>query len=94
MELWAGKILFLAPQAGALTACDNRKPITTRYEYWEVLPPLSAYFNREFLFVFVYCFSCRYLRELGLRQLGLAVPKTRIDTLESVESIFGLSPRL
>ena len=24
--------------------------------------------------IFVYCFSCRYLVELGLRQLGLPVP--------------------
>ena len=27
--------------------------------------------------IFVYCFSCRYLVELGLRQLGLPLPKSR-----------------
>ena len=31
------------------------------------------YFDREFLYIFVYCFSCRYLVELGLRQVGLLV---------------------
>ena len=32
------------------------------------------YSNREFPYIFVYCFSCRYVVELGLRQLGLPVP--------------------
>ena len=27
----------------------------------------------EFPYIFVYCFSCRYLVELGLRQLGVPV---------------------
>ena len=50
---------------------------TTRYEYWEVLSPPSVYFNREFPYIFVYCFSCRYVVELGLRQVGLRVPNLR-----------------
>ena len=37
-------------------------------------PPPSVHFNREFPYIFVYCFSCRYLVELGLRQLDLPVP--------------------
>ena len=28
--------------------------------------PPSVYLNREFPYIFVYCFSCRYLVELGL----------------------------
>ena len=32
------------------------------------------YFNREFLYIFVYSFSCRYLANLGLQQLGVPVP--------------------
>ena len=35
------------------------------------------YFNKEFPHVFVYCFSCRYLAQLGLPQLGLPVPKIK-----------------
>ena len=37
------------------------------------------YFSREFLYIFVYCFSCRYLVELGLRQLGLPVPNNSLN---------------
>ena len=52
------------------------------------------YFNRESLYIYiyiycflylvlniyvcVYCFSCRYLVRLGLRQLGLPVPNCRL----------------
>ena len=36
------------------------------------------YFNREFPYIFVYCFSCRYLVQLGLRQLGPPVPTTSL----------------
>ena len=54
------------------THFDKRTP---RYEDWEVLSPLSVYFKREFPYVFVYCFSCRCLVELDLRQLGLPDPK-------------------
>ena len=52
-----------------------RGPSSIRYEYWEILSPPSVYLNREFPYIFVYCFSCRCLVELGLRQLGLPVLK-------------------
>ena len=50
--------------------------MTMRYEYWEVLSPPSVCFAGEFSQVLVYCFFSRYLAQLGLRQLGLPVPKT------------------
>ena len=48
--------------------------ITTRYEHWEVLSLPFVHFDGEFRLIFLYCFSCRYLAQLGLRQLGLPVP--------------------
>ena len=66
--------------------------IATRYEYWEVLSPPSVYLNREFPYIFVYCFSCRYLVELGLRQLGPPVPKNFQSRAKSRNVlIFGLT---
>ena len=37
--------------------------------------------STEVTAIFVYCFSCRYLVERGLRQLGLPVPKARENKL-------------
>ena len=34
-------------------------------------------FDKEFPCIFVYCFFCRHLAQLGLRQLGLPVPKDK-----------------
>ena len=65
-----------------ISATSRFDKITTRYEYWEVLSPPSVCFNREFPYIFVYCFSCRYLVELGLRQLGLPAPKNHACILE------------
>ena len=39
----------------------------------DFLKPKSGPSN-EVTGIFVYCFSCRYLVELGLRQLGLLIP--------------------
>ena len=46
--------------------------------------PPSVYFNREFPYVFGYCFSCRYLVELGPRQLGLPVLKIQYIQITSI----------
>ena len=35
---------------------------------------------REFPYVFVYCLSCRYLAQPGLRQLGLPMSVINLDT--------------
>ena len=49
------------------------------------------YFTREFPYIFVYCFSCRYLVELGLRQLGLPVLKQKLCSAEN--AIFKLEKK-
>ena len=46
------------------------------------------YFNREFPYIFGYCFSCRYLVELGLRQLGLPVPNRKVFSVAVLHEIF------
>ena len=53
---------------------DPVREDTPKYNFGEVLSAPPAYLNRELSYIFVYCLSCRYLVELGLRQLGLPVP--------------------
>ena len=45
-----------------------------------------------YIYIFVYCFSCRYLVELGLRQLGLPVPKFLKALVGGSIEIFILKP--
>ena len=55
------------------------------------------YFNQEFPYIFVYCFSCRFLVELGLRQLGLRVPNYRGFTIVLINDgllVWGIPPLL
>ena len=48
----------------------------------------SVYLNREFPYIFVYCFFCRYLVELGLPQLGLPVAAKFLGHFEGFLLIF------
>ena len=66
--------MLLSLRKNGLTSLFKEVRVFKGHEYWEVLSPPSVCLNREFPCVFVYCFSCRYLVELGLRQLGLPVP--------------------
>ena len=86
LQLCLGVLLLTVGVFGLTAGSQNgRQPVdkivgtqfgkvTTAYEYWESLSPFSAQFDREFLYMLVYCLCCRYLAQLGLRQLRLPAP--------------------
>ena len=62
-------------QSGDTVVRDPVRQDNDKVSYWGVLSPLSVYFDRESLYIFVYCFCSGYLAQPGLQHSGLPVPK-------------------